>query len=142
MKTEFVDFLRQHIGKDMAPFTVGLSKWLDGRLESVSLEGQVRISYEVREEMLNPLGLLHGGAIAAILDESMGLQLYVLSDEGQHVAIGLNVDFINKATAGQRITATPLVTRIGRSVAHATCELHNEDGKLLAKASSNFARFG
>lgn len=143
MKTDFLELMKANIGKHISEQTVGLGKWLNGRIEAVNSEsGQVRLSFEVREDMLNPLGMLHGGAMAAILDECMGMQLFLSTDEGSYVAIGLHVDFLNKALPGQRVIAVPHVTRVGRSVAHATCELYNEEGKLLAKGSNNFSRIG
>lgn len=141
-RTEMLDLLRGHVGQPLQDYAVGLTKWLNGNVESVSDEGMIRLSFEVRDDMLNALGILHGGVMSAILDEAMGMQLFLLNAEANYVAIGLHVDFINKAMPGQRITAVPNVTRIGRSVAHTTCELYAQDGKLLAKASSNFARFG
>lgn len=140
MKTEFYNLLKNNIGKDIGPNAVGLTVWLNPRIESISEEGRVRLSFEARAEMLNPLGIMHGGIIAAILDEVMGFQLYLLNDTGAFVSLNLNVDFISKVKEGERVTAIPEVIRIGRSTAHLVCEIRDSENKLLAKATSNFSR--
>jgi uncharacterized protein (TIGR00369 family) len=140
MKTAFVQILREHIGKDDNEISVGLSKWLKGRVEAVHDDGSVDISFVIREDMLNPLGILHGGSVAAIVDDCMGMQLFVSTDEGSYVAVNLHVDFLGKGVLGERIVAKPRVHRFGRSTAYVTCEVFNQQGKLMARASSNFSR--
>ena len=142
MRKDILDLLRANLGVQLDQHTVGLTKWLNARVDAVSDEGAVRLSFAVRDDMLNALGMMHGGAVAAIMDESMGLQLYLLNAETNYVAIGLHVDFLNKALPGQEVVAVPHVTRMGRNVSHVTCELFDQSGKLLAKSSGQFARFG
>jgi acyl-coenzyme A thioesterase 13 len=142
MRSDILNLLRANLGVTLENHTVGLTKWLNARVDAVSDEGLVRLSFAVRDDMLNALGMMHGGAVAAIMDEAMGLQLFLLNAEANYVAISLHVDFLSKAMPGQSVVAVPQVTRMGRNVAHVTGELFDENGKLLAKSSGHFARFG
>jgi acyl-coenzyme A thioesterase 13 len=140
MRKDFVELLQKGIGKNVAEHAMGLTKWLNGRIESVTDDGLICLSFDVREDMLNPLGMLHGGATSAILDEVMGLQLYAINTEGAFVSISINIDFLNKALFEERLYAKPTVLRLGKTTAHCVCDLVNEQGKLIAKSSSNFVR--
>ena len=144
MNKEVLDFLRKHVGRNAAelPSSMGLGRWLNARLEALEDDGHVRLSFEVRDDMLNPLGMVHGGAFCAIVDEVMGMQLYLLNEGGNpFVSIGLHIDFLHKCLPGDRIVAVPRLTRIGRTTAHLTCDLFSENsGKLFVKASSSFSR--
>ena len=141
MKLEFIEYLKQHIGQHVEGQTSGFTQWLNGKIKSVSDEGDIEMEFEVRENMLNPFGVMHGGALAAILDEVLGMQLYVKSDEdAAYLSLGMNVDFVKAAKPTDTIIAKPHVIRIGRKTANVTCELRNQDGVVLAHASSNFLR--
>jgi len=91
--------------------------------------------------MLNHFGVVHGGALAWILDEVLGMQLYIKSDEdAAYLSLGINVDFVKAAKVTDTIIARPKVVRIGRKTANVTCELQNQEGTILAHGSSNFLR--
>lgn len=127
----------QHIGKELK----GLGGWLNGRIVEVSDEGAVVMAFEVRENLLNPMGAIHGGAIAAIMDEMLGFQLFLKSaEDAAYVSMTMNIDFLRAATLGDEIIARPEVIRIGNRTANVTCGLFNSQGKLLARGTSNFMR--
>src|SRR5262245_24560851 len=75
---------------------VNLSAWLDGRLLEIREDG-FDVEFQVREEMTNPLGLLHGGVQAAILDEVIGLTAYATNPEARYLSINLTIDFLGSA---------------------------------------------
>lgn len=69
---------------------------------------RLRLGLEVRTEHTNSRGLLHGGLIAALADNAMGLSVGVrLKAEGRPperglVTTSLNVDFLGLAKLGWR----------------------------------------
>lgn len=141
MKTEFVELLKKHIGSRVEGRGTGLSNWLDGKVHAVADDGTIEMEFEVREDMCNPFGVLHGGAMSAIIDEVLGLQLFAQSDEtATFLALGLHVDFVKSAKLGELLVAKPQVVRIGTRVATVRCELFDAKGNLVAQGSSNFLR--
>lgn len=132
-----VEFFEQLIGKeakDHSPSPFG--KWLNGKVVAVE-RGRLEVSFEPRPEMANPGGILHGGAISAMIDELMGMTVFTLGKEGFYVAINLNVDFLRPGKIGETITLDCQIIREGRTMVYANCSVFNSEKKLIAKASSN-----
>ena len=141
MKKEIVAFLKQNIGMSAASHIAGFGGWLGGVLKKVSDEGDIELDFEVRNEMLNPLGTIHGGAMASILDEVMGMQLYLKSgEEDTFFAINIVVDFVKNAKESEILTAKPELIRIGRKTANLRCTIYNSEGTVVAHGSSNFLK--
>ncbi len=133
--------LRENVGVSMKGKIAGFGSWLDGRVSKISEKGDLEMEFTVREEMLNPMGNIHGGAVAAIIDEILGFQLFLQSEENAaYVSMTMNIDFLRAAQAGDVITAIPKVVRIGRKTANVKCDLLNKDGKVMAQGVSNFMR--
>ncbi|TAF65196.1 MAG: PaaI family thioesterase [Cytophagales bacterium] len=136
--TPLLEYFKQQIGKatgssgQAPPFT----QWLNGTLQKVEM-GSFTMEFVVRKEMTNPLGLLHGGVQAAILDDMIGMTVAALPKDTPAVSINLSVDFIGKAVEGEKIIATSQVVRQGRQVIYILGEIVSAEGKLIAKATSN-----
>jgi uncharacterized protein (TIGR00369 family) len=141
MRTEFLAYLQTHIGGNIRGNAQGLSNWLDGKLISVSDAGEMVLEFEVRPDMINPYGTTHGGAIAAIMDEVMGMLLYLHGEDNEaFLAINLTTDFIKSSQVGALLTARPQIIKKGRKTATANCQLFNHKNELIAQASSNYMR--
>ena len=142
MKQGIIEGLRAKLGQDLKGDLLGFSAWLNFRVEALDEQGQgMCLSFEVRSEMLNPFGILHGGVLAAMIDEAMGFQLFLLSalDE-QFVALNLQLDFLRGTSPGQKLYIRPSLVRKGRRIANLSCRVEDGEGKLIAQASSNFSR--
>jgi acyl-coenzyme A thioesterase 13 len=131
----FKEFIGKE-AKDVSPSPFG--RWLNGKLIEAK-EGSLTIEFEVREELTNPAGIMHGGAIAGLIDEVIGMTTFSLGKTGFYVAINLNIDFLRPGKLGEKLRVTSEVIRDGRTMAHAECKVYNEEGKLIAKAASNLA---
>lgn len=140
MKASYVSMLKENLGVEMKGKIQGFGSWLNGRVVEVSDKGDIVMQFTVRDEMLNPMGNIHGGAISAIIDEILGFQLFLQSEENAaYVSMTMNIDFLKGATTGDVIRAVPKVNRIGRKTAHVSCQLFVGE-KLMAIGSSNFMR--
>ncbi len=143
MKKDIINFFKNNIGVRTSEHVGGFGGWLDGQLASINDEGDVQIDFIVREEFLNPLGTIHGGAISAIMDEIMGMQLFLKTNQDDaYFALNISVDFVKNAKFGEKLSAKPEVVRIGRKTAVLRCTLSNENGHIIAIASSNFLKLG
>lgn len=141
MKVDYIKKLQNNIGEQLGQHLPGFGAWLDGKIVAINEEGDVEIEFEVRENMLNPMGAIHGGAVAAIIDEILGFQLFLKSPENTaYVSMTMNIDFLRAAKAGDRIIGVPKIVRIGKRTANVSCILKNEEGKTIAQGVSNFMR--
>lgn len=86
----------------------------------------------------NARGLIHGGLIAALADNAMGLSCgQQLDGASSLVTIGLSVDFIGSATIGQWLTVESDVIRTGSTICFAQ-SLVKADGATIARANATF----
>jgi acyl-coenzyme A thioesterase 13 len=131
----FKEFIGKE-AKDVSPSPFG--RWLNGKLIEAKV-GSLTMEFEVREELTNPAGIMHGGAIAGLIDEVIGMTTFSLGKTGFYVAINLNIDFLRPGRLGEKLSVVSEVIRDGRTMAHAECKVFNEEGKLVAKAASNLA---
>jgi uncharacterized protein (TIGR00369 family) len=136
MSNPILQFMQAHVGKSLGMGPSPLAKWLDGILVAAD-EGTITADFLVRPDMTNPVGILHGGVIAAIMDDLMGATVYALGAETFFTSINLNVDYLFSARVGETVTARSEVIRQGKKVMHVECRLTNADGKLIAKSTSN-----
>ncbi|WP_266363546.1 PaaI family thioesterase [Tellurirhabdus rosea] len=136
-----LEFFRSQIGKDMSQSISPLGRWLNGTLRRVE-PGEITVEYLVREDLCNPMRVLHGGAAAAILDDLIGVTVFSLGRDHAYTSVNLNVDFLNPAREGELITATARIVRAGRNIVHTECLILGADGKIIAKAASNLVQTG
>lgn len=129
-------WLKAHIGKSTKNSPSPFAHWLDGTLEEAEL-GKIAVRFEVRPDMTNPHGMLHGGVISGMLDDAIGTAVASLDKEQGFVSINLSVDFLQAAKATDQVLARAEITRNGRTVVYARAELLNHSNKILAIATSN-----
>jgi acyl-coenzyme A thioesterase 13 len=137
-----IEFFKSSIGKyagDMSPSPLG--RWLNGKLIAVE-EGSVEVEFVVREEMTNPLSILHGGTAASMLDDVMGMTVYMLGRENFYTTVNLNVDYLSPAKVGDTLLVKSKIIRAGKTVINIECIIHNADHKIVAKCTSNMVATG
>jgi uncharacterized protein (TIGR00369 family) len=101
--------------------------------------GGVEIALDAEPHHLNLQGVLHGGMIATLADTAAGLAVRTELAPGRtHATVSLTVQYLRPGGAG-RIVGRGRVLRVGRTLAHATAEVVDPDGLLLATASATIA---
>ena len=65
--------------------------WLKAKVIEVK-EGEVKFQFIVESYMLNPIGILHGGITATMLDEVMGAASFTLGRPTGFATINMNVE--------------------------------------------------
>jgi uncharacterized protein (TIGR00369 family) len=91
------------------------------------------------EEHYNPLGTVHGGYAATLLDSAMGCAVQTTLDAGVgYTTLEMKINLVRPITAATgRVLAEARTLHRGRSIATADAELRAEDsGKLLAHGTS------
>jgi uncharacterized protein (TIGR00369 family) len=107
-------------------------------LFSRRIDGAVQIGARLRSAHCNSRGFLHGGVIAALADNAMGLSCgSTLASVGGLVTISLGLDYVGSAKLGQWLQIEPRVLKTGKSMAFADA-LITADGNVIARASGTF----
>ena len=115
---------------------VPISRFLDARLESHDpVTGVLRVSFATRPEYANAAGVVNGGIVSAMLDDTMG-PLVVAQTGGAKIPIStdLHTSFFKGVPIGPRCIVEARIDRMGRSVAFTSAVALNENGDVLAKA--------
>ncbi len=137
---EVVAYLKSQIGKDASASISPLMRWLNPTLISVE-EGELCLQYLVREEMTNPLQTLHGGATAAIVDDSIGAAVFSLGAGASYRTVNITIDYFAPARINEYIKVNARIVKKGRQIINAECEIWNNDkSRLLAKGNSNLIK--
>jgi uncharacterized protein (TIGR00369 family) len=135
-----LEFLKQQIGKSAEKSTSPLMRWLNPTLISVE-EGKLSFQYIVRKEMTNPIGTLHGGTTAAIIDDAIGAAVYSYGENHFYSTINIAVDYFGPAFENDTIISEATVIKKGNQLINAQCEIWNANrSRLLAKGYSNLIK--
>jgi len=110
----------------------GLPGYLGIRFESLTA-GRLVATMPVRDELLTPLGAMHGGVMAGFVDHTLGCVLYPLMKRGQWAATTeFKLNYLRAVKSGT-LTAEATVVAMGRRSAVVKVEVAN-DGKLACVA--------
>ena len=134
-----LETLRQMIAAGQRP---GIAVALDFALAEVE-PGRAVFAGTPGLHAYNPIGMVHGGYAATLLDSACGFAVHSkLSATQGYTTLDLNVSYlrpITKDTGPLRAEGT--VKSVGRRAAFAEAKLTGEDGKLYAAATSTLLVF-
>ncbi|HEX8001277.1 MAG TPA: PaaI family thioesterase [Mycobacteriales bacterium] len=91
----------------------------------------------------NPIGSVHGGVVATLLDSAAGCAVHSRLPAGTaYTSLDISVRFLRPVTVETgRLTATGEVLTMGRRTALAEARLTDANGRLLAHATSGCLLF-
>ncbi|HEU0019655.1 MAG TPA: PaaI family thioesterase [Thermoleophilaceae bacterium] len=114
-----------------------IQRLLDFTLTEVE-EGRVVFTATPGEQHYNPIGVVHGGLAATLLDSAMGAAVHSTLPEGQgYTTLETKFNLVRAITADTGpIQAEGKVVNRGRQVATAEGYLRDGAGKLLAHGTS------
>jgi uncharacterized protein (TIGR00369 family) len=110
-------------------------------IELVDLsEAGATLGLEVRAEMLQNQGVVHGGVIASLVDTAAAFAVStILAGDEITTTIDLTIHFLRPVTEG-RLTATAEVRRAGKRVIVLSVEITDAQGETVATAVTAFLR--
>jgi uncharacterized protein (TIGR00369 family) len=133
-------YLKTQLGKDSSNSPSPLMRWLNPTLLHVE-EGALEFSYVVREDMTNPLKILHGGTTSAIIDDMIGATVFTLGKSHVYTTVNLAVDYFSTARTGETIIGVSSIVKQGDKIINAQCTIWNEDkSRMIAKGYSNLMK--
>lgn len=100
-------------------------------------EGRVVFEAVPTKAVYNPLGTVHGGWMATILDSACGCVVHSMLRPGQsYTTLELKTVFHKALKADTPVRAVGKIVQMGRRAAFSEAELRGTDGKLYATATS------
>ena len=117
-----------------APPAAQLLGWhlLDARPD----EGWLKVGFDGKREFCNPAGFIQGGILSAMLDDTMGPAVLIMTDGKLYTTtISLTVNFMASAKPGP-LVAEARVIQLGKTIAFMEGKLTSEDGTLIATATT------
>jgi uncharacterized protein (TIGR00369 family) len=105
-------------------------------IEVVPEQGTIEVAFDAGERFVNPAGVIQGGFLAAMLDDTLGPALVATLPEGEFApTLDLHVQFLRPARPG-RLTGRGRVVHRGREVCFLAGELIAPDGRPVAVATA------
>lgn len=114
-----------------------IGRLLGMRFDEVE-HGRVVVSLATRPDFANPMGTVHGGIAATMLDSVMGCAVHTTLAAGVgYTTLELKVNYIRTArTDGRLLSAEGTVIHVGRRTATAEGKVLDEHGKLIAHGTT------
>ena len=115
--------------------TVPYARLLGIQLEKVA-PGEATLTLAIRPELTQNHGVVHGGAIASLLDTATAFAILTLLEPDERVTtVDLTISYLRPAVEGT-LQATARVLRQGRRLFTVSAELVDSGGTLLTTALS------
>ena len=109
------------------------------RLEDLKMD-EATISVEIRDDLRQPSGVLHGGVTATLIDTAMAFAVRTrLEPTAATATIDLTVHYLRPLTEGHAV-CTAKVVRAGKRIFTVSAEVENAAGKLIATGLSTYTR--
>ncbi|MFJ3762834.1 PaaI family thioesterase [Streptomyces sp. NPDC090080] len=105
--------------------------------------GRAVFSFEPSEEHYNPIGSVHGGVYATLLDSAAGCAVHSTLPAGTaYTTLDLNVKFLRPISSQTgRVRAIGTIINAGRKIVLAQAVLVDSRERLLAQATSSCMLF-
>ena len=98
--------------------------------------GRAVFEMEAGPQHANPMGTLHGGILCDIADAAMGIAYASTLEEGESfTTLELKINFL-KPVWKARLRAEGRIVKRGKTVGMVACDVVDETGSLVARASS------
>ena len=119
--------------------SVPYAKFLGLELGEVA-SGEATIHLAVRDELKQNQGVVHGGAIASLIDTASAFALLAYIDVHERVTTtDLTIHYLRPITAG-RMAATARIVRGGRRLFVLSVEVRNDRNVLVATAVTTYIK--
>ena len=131
-----LEFIQALAAGDIPPAPI--ARLMDFGVEEAE-SGRVVFTVEPAEYHFNPIGSVHGGVYATLLDSAMGCAVQTMLPAGVgYTSLDLSVKFLGSARLGSGVLrCTGTVTHFGRRTALAEGRIEDASGRLLSTGTSS-----
>lgn len=104
------------------------NRWLNIQIQEIA-PGAVSLSMEVRDDMLNGIGICHGGIVFSLCDSALA---YAANSHGRiAVALSNSISYPQKIDSGDTITAVAEELSLTNATATYDVTATNQDGDTV-----------
>jgi uncharacterized protein (TIGR00369 family) len=130
-----LDYLRAIASGEIPPPPIAVL--LGFGLERVDT-GRATFTVESGEHLYNPIGSVHGGVLATLLDSALGCAVHSTLPAGVgYTTVDLNVTYLRPATKDTgRLTCESEIVHSGRKIGTARAQIVDDDGRLYATGTT------
>lgn len=115
------------------------SKLIGMQLIELEIDKAV-ISIDMRDDLRQPSGVLHGGVTATLIDTAMAFAVRTRLPISEATAtIDLTIHYLRPHLTGT-FTCTAKVVRAGKRIFTVSADVNGKDGKLIATGLSTYTR--
>jgi uncharacterized protein (TIGR00369 family) len=119
--------------------TVPYAKLLGIELEDVGM-GTATLAVPVRRELTQNHGVVHGGAVASLIDTAMAFAIIpLLAPKERVTTVDLTISYLRPVTGG-RMRAAAKVIRAGRRLIVVSAQVFDSQETLTATALSTYIK--
>ena len=119
--------------------TVPFARLLGIELDEVG-KGTATLGLSIRRELTQNHGVVHGGAIASLIDTATAFAIIsMLSPVEKVTTVDLTISYLRPLTTG-RMVARAKVVRSGQRLFVVSADLFDQDGNLAATALSTYIK--
>jgi uncharacterized protein (TIGR00369 family) len=98
--------------------------------------GESTMRMEAEERHANPMGTIHGGILCDLADAAMGTAYFSMLAEGESfTTLELKINYLRPFWTGKLVAYGRVISR-GKTVGMTECDVVDENGRLIAKATS------
>lgn len=133
MANTLLEKVRERFKHNHFPTLVGIE------IDSIE-HGRAQLSIDVTEKHLQLQNIMHGGAIATLIDTAVAVAIIGASQPGaRFTTIEMKVNYLAPIREG-RVVADARLIRDGRTIVVAECDVTDSHGKLAAKGLLTYMR--
>lgn len=134
MAEDMYDVLQRAM-KDPTGLDAPIAKVIGWTMTAIA-PGRATMELDVDERLANPMGTLHGGVLCDLSDAAMGIAYASELARGEtFTTIELKINFF-KPVWRAHLRAEGKVVKRGRTVGLVECDVFDDKGSLVARASS------
>lgn len=101
---------------------------------------EATLEIEMRDQLRQPHGLLHGGVTATLIDTAMAFAVItVLTKDEKASTVDLSVHYLRPHLEG-KVSCTARIVKAGKRLLTVSADVTNEQGKLIATALSTYTK--
>jgi acyl-CoA thioesterase len=102
--------------------------------------GEASLHLEVRDELRQNQGVVHGGAVASLIDTASAFAVVTQLEPNERVTtIDLTIHYLRPVTVG-RMTATARTVRAGRRLFVLSVEVMDDQQRMVATAVTTYIK--
>ena|SRR6185503_20084654 len=134
MPTDLYDIMQRAL-KDPKGLDAPIARLVGWTMTEI-LPGRCTMELDTDERLANPMGTLHGGVLCDLADAAMGIAYASELERGEtFTTLELKINFM-KPVWRAHLRAVGKVVKRGKTVGLVECDVLDDKGSLVARASS------